>query len=335
MFVFKIFAQIFMVLRSHKVKVFLFIFLTGVFFLFRFPYEEAVSYALNRLLRGSAIEFHYDKFYLSPLGPALVFKNPHIQFRSTGRYIQAHQLRVVPSYKALVSFKLGGGLVFHWKDSGEVLVTVRQARLGKVKAWALDLNVNHFKPSVLRSAWPLWSKFSGAISIRGQLVWDMTYQELPVGFWHLEGRGLKVQALSYTFPGTIGTISLPPFAWGRVYSRGTMKKGTILMSDFLLGKGRDAFQIKTRGLLSASIYKRSFSSYPGVRFQHYDLGLDILASEDLKSKLYFLDLFLSPVETKTSQGSRYLARIKGNKVNYFNLTKSSRLVTLKEIQNPK
>ena len=323
-----------MFIKKHKFKFVIFVLLTGLFFLIRFPYEEALAFALKKALGpGGRVQFHYDDFYFTPAGPGLVFKNPRIQIGAR-HHLKADWLKAAPSYKALFKFKPGVVFVLTWKNN-QAEITLRSSRYGRARsAWAFTIEALNFNPEVLRSAVPLFSKVSGRLSFKAQLLWDPEYQESPEGYWSVKGRGLQVRSFSYTFPGTIGTMSLPSFQWEKVHSFGEIKKGVFLIKDTVIGGGKDAFQMRVRGEADLNWHKRPFSSRPGVRLNHYDLALEILTDKDLQSKLYFLDLFLSSVETKTERGTRYLARIKGNKVNFFNLSRADKLASLKEIQNP-
>ncbi len=321
--------------RVHKGKWIVFVLLIGFFFLIRFPYDSAVSVLLNKTLRSMDPNIHlsYNKFYFSLFGPSLVFDKPRIQF-SRGHYLKVNQIRVQPSYRALLSLKPGGVFIFKWKTN-ELVLIFRKINRGKLGSGVFfGLQTVQFNPSVLRTSWPLFSKVSGVIDWNMEIAWSVTGSPRASGFWNMSGKDLHVQALSYTFPGTIGTISLPTFHWGKLSSNGTIKKDVVSVSDLSLGSGKDSFQVKTRGIVALDLGRKAFTNRRGLFFNHYDIGLEILADEDLKSKLYFLDLFLSSVEIKIDTGSRYLARIKGNRANFFNLSSVSKLPTLQEIQNP-
>lgn len=322
-------------LKLHRLKLFVFFILIGVFFLIRFPYGEGISFLLDRAFRRSQIQLRYDNFYISPFGPALVFENPNIQIGKSHRYVKLDQLRVLPSYKALFSLRPGGVFIFKWRRS-DLILSVRKTNWGNSgQRLVIMLKAINFDPSVLHSMWPLLSKLSGAFYLNMEIEWDDTQEIQLDGFWNVTGGEIQIKALSYTFPGTIGTISLPHFHWSHFYSNGRINKNSIVISDVSIGKTKDPFQLKTRGILSLDIRKKSFSSRPAVYLKNYDIGMEILANEDLKSKLYFLDLLFSSVEKKTPVGSRYLARIKGNSASFFNLFAVPKLPTLKEIQSPK
>ncbi len=321
--------------KLYRLKLLVFFVLLGLFFLIRFPYEEGISFLLDRVFRRAQIQLRYDNFYIHPIGPALVFENPEIQVGHSPRYIKLDQLRILPSYKALFSLRPGAVFIFKWRRS-DLIISVRKTNWGSSgHRLVMDLKAINFDPSVLRSTWPLLSKLSGAFYLNMKMVWDDIQEIRLDGFWNLTGGEIRIKALSYTFPGTIGTISLPNFHWSRFHSSGQIKKNSVVISDISIGETKDPFQLKTRGILSLDIRKKSFSSRPSFYLKSYDIGMEILASEDLKSKLYFLDLLFSSVEKKTPSGSRYLARIKGNSASFFNLFAVPELPTLKEIQNPK
>ena len=323
-------------LKTYRLTILVFFLLFGLFLFIRFPYEKALSFALDRVFRQGMVpvQLYYDSVYISPIGPAIVFNHPRIQIDNSGKYLKLEQIKVSPNYRSLLSLRPGLVFIFKWSQN-EALVSVRKTNWGSENLRLVFAVKANFNPSVLRSAWPLVSKLSGVFYVNTELIWEDTGGDIELsGFWSVQGGKIHVKALSYTFPGTIGTISLPSFHWSRFHSNGRIHKNSIMVSDLSIGGLKDIFQLKTRGIYQLGIVKKSFSPRPSIYLKSYDIGLDILVHEDLKTKLYFLDLILSSVEKKNNSGSRYLARIKGNRVNFFNISSVSDLPTLKDIQNP-
>ncbi|MDE0118534.1 MAG: hypothetical protein OXM55_00810 [Bdellovibrionales bacterium] len=323
-------------LKKHKRKWLVFILLSCAFFLIRFPYEEAISYLIGQLRKNtkSPIQFQYDRFYIHPLGPSIVFKNPEILTPTTLTPFKATELRFRPSYKSLLQLKPGGILILKWPDS-LLNVTVGKQQMDKdIEGWFINIKAQNFNPSFLSPFLPILSKTKGKVNFNINMLLDPRFQIQPSGNWSITGYNIQSQALSYTFPGAIGTISLPAFQWSQIRSEGEMKKGDALISDASLGEKKDSFQIKTRGVMSFKLMKQGFSNKIIPRLKSYNIGLEILASEDLKPKLYFLDILFSSVASETPQGWHYLAQVKGNAANFFDLSPVKQLPTLQEIQNP-
>ena len=323
-------------LKKHKRKWVVFILLSCAFFLIRFPYEEAISYLIGQLRERtkSPIQFKYESFYIHPLGPSIVFKKPEILTSTTQTPFKAAELRLRPSYKALLQLKPGGIVTLKWPNS-VLNVIVRKKQIKKdIEGWFMNVKAQNFNPSFLSSFIPILSKTTGKITLDIDLLLDPRFEIQPTGAWNITGYNVQNQALSYTFPGATGTISLPSFQWSQISSQGQMKEGETIISNVSFGEKKDAFQVKTRGIVSVNFIKQEFSKRIIPRLKSYNIGLEVLASEDLKPKLYFLDLFFSSVASETPQGWRYLAHIKGNAANFFDLSPVKQLPTLQEIQNP-
>ena len=324
-------------LKKHKLKWIVFILLSCTFFLIRFPYEEAISYLIGQLRKKtkSTIQFQYDSFYIHPLGPSLVFKNPEILTPTSQSPFRTAELRLRPSYKSLLQLKPGGIVTLKWPKSS-LNMTIRKKQMEKdIEGWFINITSQNLNPSVLGSFIPILSNTKGKINLGIELLLDPQFQTQPNGSWNISGYNIKTQAVSHTFPGTFGTINLPAFQWSQMSLQGEMKKGEILISEASLGKNKDNLQIKTRGVMSFNIMKKAgVVNKIAPQLKSYTMGLEILASEDLKPKLYFLDLLFSPVASKTPQGWQYLAYVKGNAANFFDLSPVKQLPTLQEIQNP-
>ncbi len=327
---------VYLFLKKHKSKWILCILLSVVFILIRFPYEEAVLYLTNQVRERtkSSIQFKYESFYINPIGPTLVFKNSEILTLATQGVFKVDELKLRASYASLLQLKPGGIITLKWSDS-VLNLTIRKKRLKKNQiGWFVHLKGQNFNPAFLSAFAPVLSKTTGKINIDMKMLLDPGFEIQPVGSWSVTGWKIQSQALSYKFPGTIGTISLPSFKWGSISSYGTVKEGEVIISEFFLGEKKDAFQIKSRGVIFVDFTKKGLSKAVKPLLKNYNVGLEILASEDLKPKLYFLDLFFSSVGSQTPQGWRYLAQMKGNAVNFFDMAPVTQLPTLKEIQEP-
>ena len=324
-------------LSSHRRKVLIFVCGALFFFLLKFPYNEAVFYLVRQVeerARG-AFGFNYGSFYFTPWGPEVVFKEPEIRIRGLEGVIKVKELGLFPSYGALLSLRRGVGVVVRWQDASELEVVIRERGLSRGReGFLITVRSSLFKLSHLKAWMPVLAKVSGYASFHFEFLVDSSFEEAPVGFWSFAGRNLSTQALSYTFPGNIGTISLPAFQWASARSTGTInREGRLRLVEAGIGVAQDPFQMKLRGVLEMD-FKSSFSLMPGVSLKNYDMALDILAAPDIKPKLYFLDILLSSVENKTAGGSRYLARLRGSKSGLFNLSRLSRWLTMQEMENP-
>ena len=322
---------------TYKKQCYVFLVLSVLFFFIQFPYNESILYLLDKAKEYSQFAFNmnYKSFYLNPIGgPAVVFKEPEIQMETTGQILKAEHLALYPSYKALLTFQPGGGFTIKWSDS-ELVFHIRKKKINKEKTGLLvSIKTNRLNIFHLRAFFPLLSKLSGFIRLNAELLIDPEFSQAPQGFWTLSAQNVKSRSLSYTFPGSIGTISLPAFQWNRIQSSGTMENGQIFITDTFIGEKADPFQIKTRGIVTLNYYPQSFSRVPRVQIRNYDLGMEIITHSNIKPRLYFLDILFSSVESKTAYGSHYLALLQGNSANFFNLSKISKLPTLEEIRNP-
>ena len=326
--------------KIHKYKWLIFILFSLIFFLIRFPYEEAVLYIMNQLQEKtkSSIQLKYESFHINPLGPSLVFNNPKILMPTNQGTVTAQKLSIRPSYKSLLQLKPGVVITLKWLNS-IFNVTIRKKQIKKNKSgWLTHIKTHNFDLSLLNTLSTIPLKIKGTINIDIEILVDPTFEAQPVGFLNLNGDNIQSQVFSYKFPGYIGTVSLPDFQWNRINFSGKMKLGEITISDISLGEKKDAFQVKSRGIISVDFIKQSFPKRIIPLFKSYSIGLDILTNEILKPKLYDLNIFLSYIDkfkNKIPQGQRYLLHIKGNNANFFDPSSISKLPTLQEIQNPK
>ena len=175
------------------------------------------------------------------------------------------------------------------------------------------------------------SHTKGKINLDMELWVDPLFKTQPEGSWQITGRDFQSQALSYTFPGDMGAISLPHFNWRNLSAEGRIKKGEISITDISCGDKKDSFQIQTRGIVSLNFTKQTFSKRITLNLKSYSLGVKVLVREELKNKLRFLDWFLEETKSKTPEGWLYMAHIKGNRA-IFDPSPVDKLPTLSEIK---
>ena len=323
--------------KLYKKKWFIFFLLCAFFFVIQFPYEESIKYLTDKIRTEtkSSFQLNYEGFYFNPFSLSLVFKNPKIQLHPDGQHLILKNLKISPSYRFLFTFKPGGKVVLIWENS-RITFTFQKKNIEKSQpGWFITLNTYQWNPADFSAVWPLLSDISGKINFYGELQMDPTFKSKPKGMWQLRGYNIQSKDFSYTFPGTIGTITLPDFQWSTLSSSGRIKKEEVLISDLIAGEQKDLFQIKTRGSLLLAFSKNIRSIFPKVYVKSYDMGLDISVDDNLRQKVYFLGLLFESVASQNPNGSwRYLARIKGNPANFFDLTPISSLPSLQEIQNP-
>ena len=322
-------------LKIHKKKWLAFTAIFIFFFLILFPYEEVVSYFINKLNINTknSVQLQYESFYINPLGPCIVFKKPEIFTKMTQNSIIADQLKLRPSYKSLLQFKMGGIITLKWPSSLLNIIISKKQKEDNASDWHIHIKSPYFNLSDFRFFSPLFNKIKGIMNIDIKMLLDPNFTRQPEGQWNINSHYFQSQALSYTFPGSIGNISLPAFKWSQINLQGKIKKGDITVSDISLGDKKDTFQLKTRGIISIDFLKQRASQRIRSRLKSYHLGLDILVNKDLKPKLSFLSIFLPSIESQTPQGWRYLGEVRGNMRN-FDIFRTETLPTLQKIQNP-
>lgn len=320
--------------KENKRKWLTFIAVFIFFSLVLFPYQEAISYFINRLNNSTknSIQFKYESFYINPIGPSIVFNKPEIITNALQHNFQADQLKLRPSYKSLLQFKLGGILSLKWPKSLMQITISRKKIKDKSFHWLIHVNNSYFSPSDLRFLSPTFNKIKGTIDIDTKILFDPNFAMQPEGHWSINSSNFQSQALSYILPGSIGNINLPAFQWSQINLQGKIKKGDIVVSDLSFGNKKDPFQLKTRGIISINFLKqgRKIKS----RLKSYHMGLDIFVSKDLEPKLSSLLIFLKSIEFQTPKGWRYLGEIRGNLMSLPDTIRVTTLPTLQEIQNP-
>ena len=330
-------------LKNYKGRWFACVVLIAIFFLIRFPYESAVLYFINQINKQTknSIQLKYEKLYINPLGPTLVFNKPEILTIHNQSPFKVEKLSFRPSYKSLLRLKKGGVITVKWPNSilkmnirNKNLNIKNQKNRKNKLGWLIHINARNFNPAFLDSFLPALSKTKGNINVEMEMMWDPMFGKQPEGQWNITGRNVHIQALSYTFPGKLlGGISLPSLQWRTISFQGKMKRGEISISDLSLGEKTDDFQLKTRGVLALN-FRPPITGPLRVNMKNYRLAVDIVTNENLKSQFYSLDLLFSKIRTKTPKGWRYLGKIRGNMATLPYISPVSRLPTLKEIQNP-
>ena len=327
---------LFMVFTNHKKKWLLFFLLSIVFLLIRFPYESAMLYLISQIQEQtkSAFQLKYESFYINPINPSLVFNKPKIIIKKNQNTLKAEQLKISPSYSSLVRGKVGGVANLKWANS-ILNITFRKKSTQEDKTgWLINIKSKDLDPSLL-SAFASWlSNTKGKINLDMELFLDPLFKAQPQGFWHLTGQGFESQALSYTFPGDMGAISFPHFNWSQLKAEGQIKNGNISLNDVSFGTKTDSLQVQTRGVVSLTFSKQTYSKRIISRLKNYNIGVKILVKEDLEPKLRFLDWFLKQTKSKTPHGYLYMAHIKGNSMNIPNVLAVDKLPTLNEIKKP-
>ena len=320
--------SLFRFLGVHKKKCFIFILLFLVFVLIRFPYNEVVSLVLNRMGEKYSIHLKYRGFYINPLNFSLVFKEPEISTPFNSSVFTAKQMSMRLSYSSLLRLKPGAVLVLEWPDSyWNIIVNKKKIERGKT-GWQIQMKGHKFNPIVLQSFSPLFSKITGKITFDIKTLIDPDFEKQPEGSWTLRGLGFRSEPLSYTFPGHIGSISLPTIKWSGLSSEGQIKEGQITISDLSFGEKKDPLSLKVRGLISIDFTKRRLIRKVRPRLKSYNLGLEVLAEEDMRAKSYF---YFFPRATQTPQGWR--AHIEGTADQFLRFDPVAQLPTLEELQN--
>ncbi len=328
-------------LKTHKNKWLVLITFSLLFFLVLFPYESAVLYLTNQLNKQtkSSVQLQYDSFFINPLGPSLVFRNPKIFMAGNQNAFTAKKLTLQPSYKSLLQLKPGGIITLQWLQEASLSLTVRKTQIKKkTTGWLFHIKAQNFNPFFLSTFFPVMSKVSGKINISIEMLLDPLFETQPKGVWNISGQNIQSRFSSYTIPNnpTFGAITLPYFKWNQIHSNGKIQNGEIIISDFSLGENKDTSQIKTRGVLRIDFKKHIASKRIKTQLRQYDIGLDMSLSEDMKNQFYpSLDILLSNIGSKTPQGWRYLGLVKGASFSIPRLSPVSKLPTLQEIQNPK
>ena len=322
-------------IKENKKKWLTFIAVFIFFFLILFPYQEAVSYFINKLNSNTknTIQLKYESFYINPLGPSIVFNKPEIITKALQNNFQVDQLKLRPSYKSLLQFKLGGILSLKWPNSLMQITLSRKKTKNKSYHWLIHVKSPYFSPSDLRFLSPIFNNIKGTIDIDTKILLDPDFAMQPEGHWSINSGSFQVRALSYTFPGAFGHITLPTLKWAQINLQGKIKKGDIIISDFSLGNQKDPFQLKTRGIISIDFLKQGMSKKIRSRLKSYHMGLDISVSKELAPSLSTLFILLKSIESETSQGWRYLGEIKGNMMTY-DAFRTKTLPTLQKIKNP-
>ena len=320
--------SLFRFLGTHKKKCFIFILLFLAFSLIRFPYNEVVSLVLNRMGEKYSVHLKYRGFYINPLNFSLIFKEPEINTPFNTSVFTAKRMSMRLSYSSLLRLKPGVVLVLEWPDSyWNVMLSKKKVEKDKM-GWQLQMKGSNFNPLVLQGFSPLFSKMTGKINFDIKALIDPDFEIQPEGSWTVKGVGFRSEPLSYTFPGHIGSISLPTIEWSGLSSEGQIKEGQLTISDLSFGKKKDPLSLRARGLISIDFTKRRLIRKVRPRLKSYNLGLEVLAEESMRAKSYF---YFFPRATQTPQGWR--AHIEGTADKFLRFDPVAQIPTLEELKN--
>lgn len=327
----KYFYKFYLFIKKHKNKWLMLIAFSILFFVIRFPYQEATQYLITKITQktNSSVKLQYKQFYINPFNLSLVFNQLNIVTKKHLLPLKLKQLSVRLSYSSLLQFKIGYVITIKWPHSTLDIILKNNKSI-----WLIIVNTQNFDSSILHSFLPSFPKTTGKINFDMEISFDPAFAIQPEGFWNLNSTDFTSDALTYAFPGSIGSISLPNFKWSEINFNGIIKDGKVSIHKLTLGKKNDAFYLNTRGIVFIDASVHNFSNKIIPHFHSYNIGLDILISQNLRTKLYFLNTIFSSIESKTPKGWHYLGQIKGNSANFFDLSSVIKLPTLHEIQNP-
>ena len=301
-----IFKKLFLILKPHKKFIFIGMFLFTFFFLILFPYQDAARKISSKISTAGEINLQYDSIKVGFFPPKLLLQNAYFGAPFLNSPVFSKELVVKPSYLALLAFKPGAKLELNFEKS-YLHFWLKKDRPSEKNSNPLQIRVSskNFKLKHFEFLSSFFSSSKGSVDFFADLNLDLGYQAQPKGVFQFRAKNAEFLPYSFTRK-LLGTIHLPRLKWKTLSGKAKISKGRLHLENLIVGEPLDAFYLQSKGLINI-LFQRFNSSV-----KKYDIEADLSLTEELKSHLFFLDIFLSNIGEKTSDNRvQYKVKITG------------------------
>ena len=287
------------------------LFLTGLFFSLRFPWNRFLEKQVRDFQKKSPhfLQTDFSKLQLNVLPPGVEFKDLSLNYKRKFFFLDSLKFSIIPS--KWLAFKKA------WR-----IRAVQDSSLFFVDFWKKENKssdeagrqptaiyfIKGYSPSFQLQALNnfLNTKMSGLVQARFDYEGSFNKIQEAKAFLNLTGNNIHLSQTE--IPTMLGPLNFPSIQWknGEVAFR--LKEEEIVFKTFRLGDPTDYFIVQVKG--SASI----FSSYGRVRFNSYNIQLQIDVNKKLQIRL--LDLMFKNFKEDKTTFYRYRLRLigQGNQV---------------------
>lgn len=268
-----------------------------------FPYDDLIQKLTYKLSEASSsMHLQYDSHSLGLFPPRLVLKKAELITPWTSSSVSFEELAVHPSYLSFITFKPGMKIIAYiGKSKLKVLLKTplspQSSSPFQMRAESQGFEVKHFQ---LISSFFKDSK--GIVDFFADLKMNIQKNTLNGS---IQMRAKDVSFNSYSFSQSIGTWTLPQLQWKSLEGKAMLNDGRLNIQTMRIGEANDPLYLQSKGFVNLK-----FGTLQLVR--EYNVELDLILNEKMKSQFFFLDLFLSSVEEKVGEDRyQYKAKITG------------------------
>lgn len=290
---------------AHKkslVLIFIFYVILGLIF---FPYEDALQKTLFQLTESHQdVNLKYESSFVGLLPPRVSLKNVEITTPWFIQTIAIDQLIIKPSYLALMALTFGLKVEFV-KKSSRVRLWMKNSSFKKRKKLLIQIQSKALNLRHLSFASSFFANAKGIAEFFINFKWDPSFSSPPEGFFQVRGKDMEFQP--YSFPKKyIIPMDLPHLTWKTLDGKLTMSKDQVQIEKLVIGRKSGPFYLDSKGQVGVKIGKFRKT------IENYNIDLNLILDQKIKSRLIFVDLFLSNVEDAVSKDRfQYSANIQG------------------------
>ena len=270
-----------------------------------FPYNDVVqklTYKLSEI--STSMHLQYDSHSLGVFPPRLILKKAELITPWTTGSTVFDQLIIYPTYLSLITFKPGMKVTAHiGKSKLNIILKTSFSSQSQspspvqIRAESKDFEIKNFQ---LLS--PFFKNSKGLIDFFIDLKINMKTNIINGS---IQMRAKDILFNSYSFSQSIGTWTLPQLQWKSLEGKATLNNGQLNVQTIRIGEINDPLYLQSKGFVNLK-----FGALQLVR--KYNLELNLMLDEQIKTQFFFLDLFLSNVEEKIGEGRyQYKAKVTG------------------------
>ena len=293
-------------LFQQKRSLFLILFLTAFFFIFRFPLNQWVEKSLKDLQKKSPItqDLAFDDLKIKWFPPELLFKDISFVYKDKISRLDSAVISISLkhwiAFKKAFNFKLRQGQSHLFVNFQQKLVlpdeeypieATQQLYLIKGSSSLINLKDLAF----------LYPNMSGKLNTRFSYKGSVQDIKKMTGELSLSGKNVSLSELQLNT--VLGPLNLPPIKWTKLELNLRLKEGELVFKKTELGSSKDKLRVKMRGSGAFNYFRGRF------RLSSYNIELQVDMNE--KMEFGFLDLMFASHKEKKSNFHRYSVRLIG------------------------
>ena len=297
--------------RFHKMKIFVFIAATVIFFLALFPYNDLgelvtakVSEATNK-----QIYLQFDEMGFSVLPQiGLQLKNVYVE-SAAAPTLTMGALSLSPSLRSLLTFSPGFSLYAQDFLKGDLQFSLRAGKKnskGDAEQIA-QLDLEGIGLDEISRIANLPVSLAGSVQGDTEINVDPNFLTQPSGPINLEISQFSPPA---SIPTPFGAFNLPSLTISRITAEARLVGGELFLDNVKIGSGSDELSGTVKGRLRMRLSRRGVQITPV--FSAYEFDVRLQAKPSFVQKASTLLSFLDAYKTPGIGATAYNMKLKGN-----------------------